>query len=267
MLQTLDLAGNQIGDEGTKALAEAVKNNKVKCILSIHWYHYHVYFLYRYSLCSIWAEMKLVTKEQNNSALLYKRIRWIAFSIHLFHYHPHFSTQKLTKLLLHKNRIRDNGVSHLATALDGDKTVKCIIYLSFSFISVLLYTETQGTPYWLESNRRWRSKPSRESFKKKHGKMHFVSWSMPLSLLLFHTETRPTRHWWKSNRRERDRTSRQCFKRQQGETHSIDSSVTLLCAFSSYRSSPNWMLTEMKSEMKVQKNSSRYIAFSILFSH
>jgi Ran GTPase-activating protein (RanGAP) involved in mRNA processing and transport len=36
MLQTLDLAGNQIGDEGTKALAEAVKNNKVKCILSIH---------------------------------------------------------------------------------------------------------------------------------------------------------------------------------------------------------------------------------------
>jgi hypothetical protein len=55
----------------------------------------------------------------------------------------------------------------------------------------------------LESNPRWRSKPSRESFKKKHGKMHFVSWSMPLSLLLFHTETRPTRHRRKSHQRHR----------------------------------------------------------------
>jgi Ran GTPase-activating protein (RanGAP) involved in mRNA processing and transport len=31
MLKKLDLAGNQIGDEGTKDLADALENNKVNC--------------------------------------------------------------------------------------------------------------------------------------------------------------------------------------------------------------------------------------------
>ena len=44
MLEKLDLGGNQIGDEGTELLAVALKNNKVKCILSSLPCHYHLYF-------------------------------------------------------------------------------------------------------------------------------------------------------------------------------------------------------------------------------
>jgi len=43
-LTILDLGGNQIGDEGAQYLADALKTNEVKCILSTHSCHYHLYF-------------------------------------------------------------------------------------------------------------------------------------------------------------------------------------------------------------------------------
>ncbi len=44
MLQKLDLGGNQIGDEGTQLLADALKQNKVKCIFLPHLHHCYLYF-------------------------------------------------------------------------------------------------------------------------------------------------------------------------------------------------------------------------------
>jgi len=44
MLQKLDLGGNQIGDEGTQLLADALKLNKVKCIFLPHLHHCYLYF-------------------------------------------------------------------------------------------------------------------------------------------------------------------------------------------------------------------------------
>jgi Ran GTPase-activating protein (RanGAP) involved in mRNA processing and transport len=43
MLQKLDLNGNQIRDQGTQLLADALKQNKVKCIFLPHLHHYHLY--------------------------------------------------------------------------------------------------------------------------------------------------------------------------------------------------------------------------------
>ncbi len=150
--------------------------------------------------------MKLAMKEQNSSPMLYEITRWTAFSTHLFHCYLHFFTQKLTQLHLYRNRIRDNGVEHLANAL-GKNKVNHIFCLLLLFISVFLHTDTHRTSSWLESNPRWRSKTSRRCFKKQHGKVLFVTLSMPLSSFLFYTDTHQTRHRWKSNQRQRRKWS------------------------------------------------------------
>ena len=76
-LTTLDLASNEIGDEGAQHLAEALKSNKVrqtrKCLIS---YKLLSFLHFRHSPHSMWVGMESALKVLSISLRHYHRIKW-----------------------------------------------------------------------------------------------------------------------------------------------------------------------------------------------
>jgi len=64
-LVELDLKYNNIGNEGARHIAEALKTNNVNSANNFDLHELNSMTMYRHSLCSIFQEIKLQIKEYN----------------------------------------------------------------------------------------------------------------------------------------------------------------------------------------------------------